>query len=33
MRGNPLPMVADNYAYMDPELINLLHVRCAPYIP
>ncbi|MDB4388080.1 low molecular weight protein tyrosine phosphatase family protein [Akkermansiaceae bacterium] len=25
--------IPDNYEYMDPDLITLLKVRCAPYLP
>ncbi|MDE0861561.1 MAG: low molecular weight protein tyrosine phosphatase family protein [Akkermansiaceae bacterium] len=25
--------IPDNYEYMDPDLIQLLKVRCAPYLP
>ena len=25
--------ILDNYDYMDPELIRLLRLRCAPYLP
>lgn len=25
--------IPDEYAYMDPELIRLLGIRCAPYVP
>jgi predicted protein tyrosine phosphatase len=25
--------IPDNYDYMDPELIRLLRLRCAPYLP
>ena len=25
--------IPDNYDYMDPELVRLLKVRCAPYLP
>ena len=25
--------IPDNYEYMDPALVNLLKLRCAPYIP
>ena len=25
--------IADDYEFMDPRLIDLLHRRCAPYLP
>ncbi len=25
--------IPDNYDYMDPALVSLLKIRCAPYLP